>query len=261
MKRRAEGADGERDPCLGRFQIRQDRSVLLRSGRAESAGDRGRAVGGLRVLPMEVLPDSESRMKRIRPEYYFSTVNPRPISPHRQADQGTDHRLHHRRRTAREGRGWCAISSRPCTPTRRRWSKATRTSMRYDPSHSGKLQPRLAYHPAPRSMERNRSPLGGGAFGRGAPRSPAGALPRPRFAALLTLGSLAYSVGLVRAAGLVLFRSSPSRRSTAYASRFLLHQLSRGAPAPRAARSRGTTGCSPPPGSPSACMWRSPSPA
>src|SRR2546430_1158240 len=36
------------------------------------------AVGGLRVLPMEVLPDSETRMKRIRPEYYFSTVNPAP---------------------------------------------------------------------------------------------------------------------------------------------------------------------------------------
>src|SRR5437660_8070196 len=36
------------------------------------------AVGGLRVLPMEVLPDSEARMKKIRPEYYFSTVNPAP---------------------------------------------------------------------------------------------------------------------------------------------------------------------------------------
>ncbi|OLE18023.1 MAG: hypothetical protein AUG50_07245 [Betaproteobacteria bacterium 13_1_20CM_3_63_8] len=36
------------------------------------------AVGGLRVLPMEMLPDSEARMKKIRPEYYFSTVNPAP---------------------------------------------------------------------------------------------------------------------------------------------------------------------------------------
>ena len=36
------------------------------------------AVGGLRVLPMEILPDSEKRMKAIRPEYYFSTVNPAP---------------------------------------------------------------------------------------------------------------------------------------------------------------------------------------
>src|SRR5258707_13861687 len=36
------------------------------------------AVGGLRVLSMEILPDSEPRMKNIRPEYYFSTVNPAP---------------------------------------------------------------------------------------------------------------------------------------------------------------------------------------
>src|SRR3954471_3109128 len=36
------------------------------------------AVGGLRVLPMDVFPDSEARMKKIRPEYYFSTVNPAP---------------------------------------------------------------------------------------------------------------------------------------------------------------------------------------
>src|SRR3954468_16818854 len=36
------------------------------------------AVGGLRVLPMDVFPDSAARMKKIRPEYYFSTVNPAP---------------------------------------------------------------------------------------------------------------------------------------------------------------------------------------
>src|SRR5256714_11735803 len=36
------------------------------------------AVGGLRVLSMEILPDSENRMRKIRPEYYFSTVNPAP---------------------------------------------------------------------------------------------------------------------------------------------------------------------------------------
>ncbi|MCD6042174.1 MAG: transporter solute receptor, family [Burkholderiales bacterium] len=36
------------------------------------------SVGGLRILPMNPLPDSESRMKKIRPEYYFSTVNPAP---------------------------------------------------------------------------------------------------------------------------------------------------------------------------------------
>jgi TRAP transporter TAXI family solute receptor len=36
------------------------------------------SVGGLRLLPMNALPDSEARMKKVRPEYYFSTVNPAP---------------------------------------------------------------------------------------------------------------------------------------------------------------------------------------
>jgi len=36
------------------------------------------AVGGLKLLPMDVFPDSEARMKKVRPEYYFSTVNPAP---------------------------------------------------------------------------------------------------------------------------------------------------------------------------------------
>jgi hypothetical protein len=36
------------------------------------------AVGGLRLLPMNPLPDSEKRMKAVRDEYYYSTVNPAP---------------------------------------------------------------------------------------------------------------------------------------------------------------------------------------
>jgi TRAP transporter TAXI family solute receptor len=36
------------------------------------------AVGGLRLLPMNPLPDSEKRMHAVRPEYYLSTVNPAP---------------------------------------------------------------------------------------------------------------------------------------------------------------------------------------
>jgi len=36
------------------------------------------SVGGLKVLPADALPDSEQRMKKIRSEYYFSTVNPAP---------------------------------------------------------------------------------------------------------------------------------------------------------------------------------------
>jgi TRAP transporter TAXI family solute receptor len=36
------------------------------------------SVGGLRLLPMSPLPDSEARMKKVRPEYYYSTVKPAP---------------------------------------------------------------------------------------------------------------------------------------------------------------------------------------
>jgi len=36
------------------------------------------SVGGLRLLPMSPLSDSEKRMKAVRPEYYYSTVNPAP---------------------------------------------------------------------------------------------------------------------------------------------------------------------------------------
>jgi uncharacterized protein len=36
------------------------------------------SVGGLKLLPMDVFPDSEARMKKVRGEYYFSTVNPAP---------------------------------------------------------------------------------------------------------------------------------------------------------------------------------------
>jgi uncharacterized protein len=34
------------------------------------------SVGGLRLLPMDQLPDAESRMKKVRNEYYFSEVKP-----------------------------------------------------------------------------------------------------------------------------------------------------------------------------------------
>ena len=36
------------------------------------------SVGGLRLLPMNPLGDSEKRMKAVRNEYYYSTVNPAP---------------------------------------------------------------------------------------------------------------------------------------------------------------------------------------
>src|SRR5216110_3124171 len=36
------------------------------------------AVGGLRLLPADKLPDAERRMKKVRTEYYFSRVSPAP---------------------------------------------------------------------------------------------------------------------------------------------------------------------------------------
>jgi TRAP transporter TAXI family solute receptor len=36
------------------------------------------AVGGLRALQMDPLPDSEKRMKNVRSEYYYTMVNPAP---------------------------------------------------------------------------------------------------------------------------------------------------------------------------------------
>src|SRR5436853_2743263 len=36
------------------------------------------SVGGLRLLPMNKLPDAERRMKKVRTEYYFSRVSPAP---------------------------------------------------------------------------------------------------------------------------------------------------------------------------------------
>src|SRR5436309_12196964 len=36
------------------------------------------SVGGLRILAADAVPGAEQRMKNIRPEYFFSTVNPAP---------------------------------------------------------------------------------------------------------------------------------------------------------------------------------------
>jgi TRAP transporter TAXI family solute receptor len=106
------------------------------------------AVGGLRVLPMEILPDSEARMKRIRPEYYFSTVNPAPhiagidqptkvqtidfiigVGTHVKDDVVRDfiRAVHDHKQSLVEGHP---------------------NFNAFDPSQAGKRQPRLAFHPA-----------------------------------------------------------------------------------------------------------------
>ncbi|HEX9396519.1 MAG TPA: TAXI family TRAP transporter solute-binding subunit [Burkholderiales bacterium] len=106
------------------------------------------AVGGLRVLNMEILPDSEARMKRIRPEYYFSNVNPAPhiagvdkptkvqtidfiigVGTHVKDDVVVDFIK------AVHGNKQDLVAGHP-------------NFNAYDPSKSGKVQPRLAYHPA-----------------------------------------------------------------------------------------------------------------
>jgi uncharacterized protein len=106
------------------------------------------SVGGLRVLPMDALPDSEARMKKIRPEYYFSTVNPAPhiagidkptkvqtidfiigVGTHVKDDVVRDFikAVHDNKKSLIEGHP---------------------NFNAYDPSQSGKVQPRLAHHPA-----------------------------------------------------------------------------------------------------------------
>jgi hypothetical protein len=106
------------------------------------------AVGGLRVLPMEVLPDSEKRMKAIRPEYYFSTVNP---APHVAGiDQPTKVQTidniigvgtHVPDEVVRE-------FIRAIHPNKAELVAGHPNFNAYDPQQSGKPQPRLAYHPA-----------------------------------------------------------------------------------------------------------------
>jgi len=106
------------------------------------------AVGGLRVLPMEVLPDSEKRMKAIRPEYYFSTVNP---APHIAGiDQPTK---------VQTIDNIIGVGTHVPDEVVREFLKAIHPNKKdlvaghpnfnaYDPQQSGKPQPRLAYHPA-----------------------------------------------------------------------------------------------------------------
>jgi hypothetical protein len=106
------------------------------------------AVGGLRLLPMEVLPDSEARMKNIRPEYYFSTVNPAPHIA------GID-----KPSKVQTIDFIVGVGTHVKDEVVRDFIKAVHTNKKelveghpnfnaYDPAKSGKPQPRLAYHPA-----------------------------------------------------------------------------------------------------------------
>ena len=106
------------------------------------------AVNGLRVLKMDVLPDAEARMKKIRPEYYFSTVNPAPhIAGIEQPVkvQTIDFII--------------GVGTHVKDDVVREFIKAVSENKKglveghpnfnaYNPKLSGKPQPRLAYHPA-----------------------------------------------------------------------------------------------------------------
>jgi TRAP transporter TAXI family solute receptor len=106
------------------------------------------AVGGLRVLPMEVLPDSEARMKKIRPEYYFSTVNPAPHIA------GIDKPTKVQTIDFIVG-----VGTHVKDDVVRDFIKAVQENKKalveghpnfnaFDPSKAGKRQPRLPFHPA-----------------------------------------------------------------------------------------------------------------
>ena len=105
------------------------------------------SVGGLKVLPADALPDSEERMKKIRSEYYFSTVNPAPhiagidkptkvqtidfiigVGTHVKDDVVKEfvQAVHKNKKALVEGHP---------------------NFNAFDPAQAGKIQPRLPYHP------------------------------------------------------------------------------------------------------------------
>jgi TRAP transporter TAXI family solute receptor len=118
------------------------------------------AVGGLRVLPMEVLPDSEPRMKKIRPEYYFSTVNPAPHIA------GID------KPTKVQTIDFIiGVGTHVKDDVVRDFIKAVQENKKslveghpnfnaFDPSQAGKRQPRLPFHPAAEAYWKETGQLG-----------------------------------------------------------------------------------------------------
>ena len=106
------------------------------------------SVGGLRLLPMNPLPDSEKRMKSVRSEYYYSTVNPAPHIA------GVDQPTKVQTIDFIIGVGThvpdqVVLDFIKAVHTHKDDLVAGHPNFRaYDPSKSGKVQPRLAYHPA-----------------------------------------------------------------------------------------------------------------
>ncbi len=106
------------------------------------------AVGGLRVLSMEILPDSEARMKRIRPEYYFSTVTPAPHiagidkpTPVQTIDFIIGVGTHVRDDVVRD-------FIKAVSENKKALVEGHPNFNAFDPQQAGKRQPRLPFHPA-----------------------------------------------------------------------------------------------------------------
>src|SRR2546428_99661 len=68
---RVNGYDGDA-PILDAVNTQKADFLLL------DVGEVAAAVGGLRLLPADKLPDAERRMRKVRTEYYFSRVSPAP---------------------------------------------------------------------------------------------------------------------------------------------------------------------------------------
>ena len=145
-KRRGEGARGERGARGRRLQGRQARPAVLRGRRAQ--GRRGRGVGR---RPAPAADESAARFgeahESVRPEYYFSTVNPAPHiagvdkpSPVQTIDVVLGVGAH-------VSDDVVAQVARRCARTRRAWWKAIRTSTPSSEKDMAKPQPSLPYHP------------------------------------------------------------------------------------------------------------------
>jgi TRAP transporter TAXI family solute receptor len=105
------------------------------------------SVGGLKVLAVDSVPGAEQRMKAIRPEYFFSTVNPAPhiagIDKPTQV-QTIDFII--------------GVGTHVKDEVVREFVKAVRENKKdlvaghpnfnaFNPDNAGKVQPRLPYHP------------------------------------------------------------------------------------------------------------------
>jgi uncharacterized protein len=105
------------------------------------------SVGGLRLLPMDQLPDAEARMKKIRTEYYFSTVNPAPYIA------GVDKPSRVQTIDVVVGVGAHVKDEvvyqfvKAMREHKKELVEGHPNFNRFDPTAAGKLQPRLPHHP------------------------------------------------------------------------------------------------------------------